>query len=386
MTGEPPDETLDAPPDEPQDAVRAGASADDAAVEAEVATPADTTIRDETAAPVEPALPTAEGVVQVTLDEPPEPTVLPEPAGRTEPWPALPQPALPQPALPQPDITTRPVLPEPASSISPRHETPRRGWWRQTPVGDHTVLFTLLAIGLFLAYLLIEPTPRWLALLAAAVALLGTEGLLRIERRTAFEDGGIDVTPFLFLPALYALTMPVFLEENLRGWWTFPAGLAAGLGLGAVAVAEVASVRERDPLREQARFFAAGATYLVAFALYSLTYSAGLEVRTAIIATGLMSALLAVELLREHEVDQRETLILALAAGLVLAELRWGLHYLPLDGHLAALALLFGFYFVTGILAAHLTRALDALAAVQYGGITAGGVALVVAAHAAGLG
>jgi len=248
------------------------------------------------------------------------------------------------------------------------------------------VLFTAIAVALFLAYLLIEPTPRWLALLAAAIALISTEGLLRISRRTAFDDGGIDVTPFLFLPALYALTAPVFLEENLRGWWVLPAGVAAGVGLGAIAVAEVASVRERDPLREPARFFASGATYFVAFALFSLTYSVGLELRTAVVATGLMSVLLAVELLREHEIDQRETLILSLATGFVLGELRWALHYLPLDGHLAALALLFGFYFVTGILASHLTRALDSVAAMQYGGITAAGVALVIAARLAGLG
>ena len=71
-------------------------------------------------------------------------------------------------------------------------------------------------------------------------------------------------------------------------------------------------------------------------------------------------------MLRDGEIDQLETLVFSAVTGLVIAEVRLTMHYLPIDGHLAALTLLLAFYFVTGLIHAHVTRQLDRNAALEY--------------------
>lgn len=210
------------------------------------------------------------------------------------------------------------------------------------PVTAPAVALMALMTALFLMFLLIEPTPRWMVLFGAGAAALSMDGILRRARREPFESGS-DTTPYLFLPALFVLAAPVFIEHNVRGYWIPLAAIGAGLTLGAIVVAEIASVREHDPVHGAGRFVDAASTYFVAFALFSLTYTFDLDLRPAIVAMVLVSVLLAVELLREGEVDPLETLIFAVITGLVVGELRWTLHFLPIDGHLGALTLLLGF-------------------------------------------
>ena len=252
------------------------------------------------------------------------------------------------------------------------------------PVSGPIVALTLLVTIVFLMFLLIEPTSRWIALFGSALAALAMDGVLRSARRAPFE-ADTDTTPYLFLPALFVLAAPVFIEHNVRGFWAAPAGVAAGLAFGAVAVAEVASVREFDPAKGVGRFVASAATYFVAFALFSLAYRFELELQQAMVAVALVSVLLAVEMLREGEIDPLETLVFAVVTALVVAEVRWTLFYLPLDGYLAGLTLLLTFYFVTGLLHSHLTSHLSAFVAAEYALIAAAGIGLVVWTRAAGL-
>ena len=286
-----------------------------------------------------------------------------------------------------------PVAPEPTMAPSAEADpappvVTRAGGLAAIPLSAPAITLTALVTALFLMFLLIEPTPRWLALFGSAVVALSVDGVLRSARREPFE-AGVDTTPYLFLPALFVLATPVFLEHNVRGYWALPAALAAGVTFGAVVAAQVASVREFDPARGTARFVAVAAAYFVAFALYSLSYRFELDVSPAMAAAALVSALLAVEILREGEVDLLETLVFAAVTALIVAEVRWTLHFLPLDRHLAALTLLLAFYFVTGLLHSHLTRhshgQLSALVAAEYVAIAAAGVALVAGARAAGL-
>lgn len=243
---------------------------------------------------------------------------------------------------------------------------------------------TMLMTVMFLMFLLVEPTPRWVALLGGGIAALSMDGVLRSARRAPFESGA-DTTPYLFLPALFAVAVPIFAEHNVRDFWAAPAALAAGLAFGMVSSAEIASVREFDPARSTARFIASAATYFVAFALYSLTYRFGLDLQAGMVAVALVSALLAVELLHEGAVDPLETLILAVVTALTVAEVRWALHFLPLDSYLAGLALVLGFYLVTGLIHSHLVRQLSAILAAEYALIAGAGVALIIWARTAGL-
>jgi hypothetical protein len=252
------------------------------------------------------------------------------------------------------------------------------------PVTTESVILTALMTIAFLGFLLIEPTPRWLALLGAVVAVLGTDGTLRAARREPFAQGA-DTTPFLFLPALFALAAPVFLEYNVRGFWAIPAGLAAGLAFGGVVVAEIGSVRADEPLRGPARFYAAAATYFVVFALFSLAYAFDLDLTSSVVAMSLIAVLLSVELLRDDQIDALETLVFASVIGVIVGEARWVLQYMPIDGYLAGLTLLLLFYFATGVAHAYITRQLDRTVAAEYGGVALLGIALVAGVRIAGV-
>ena len=243
-----------------------------------------------------------------------------------------------------------------------------------------TVLFTLAC----LMFVLVEPTPRWVALVAAAVVALGADGVLRTARREPFASGA-DTMPYVYLPAMFAFAAPPFIEYSVRGYWVGPAALAAGGTFALLLAAEVASVRPLDRWFARARFVAAAGAYAVTFALCALTYLFDLAIGPAVLAVGLVGVLLAVELLREGEFDPLETLGLAAVTGLVLGQARWVLHYLPLDGYMAGLALVIVFYLTVGVLHAYLTRHLTAGVAGEYAAVTVAGLALVVAARATGV-
>lgn len=243
-----------------------------------------------------------------------------------------------------------------------------------------SLLFTLAC----LMFVLVEPTPRWAALVGAAVAALGADGVLRTARREPFANGA-DTTPFVYLPAMFAFAAPVFIEYGVAGYWVWPAALAAGGLFALLLAAEVASVLALDRWFAPARFIAAAAAYGVTFALCALTYLFGLAVGPAVLAVGLVGVLLAVELLREGEFDPLETLAFAAVTGLVLAQARWVLHYLPLDGYVAGLALVIVFYLTVGVLHAYMTRHLTREVAAEYAMVTVAGLALVVAARVTGV-
>ena len=130
------------------------------------------------------------------------------------------------------------------------------------------VVLTLLVTLAMLMFVLTEPERRWIALAGAAAAAIGADGLLRRARPDTFALG-VSTVPQLILPTLYALALPLFAEHNARGPWTLPAALAAGLGFGAILVAEVRSAREFESGFAPARIVAGAGAYLTAFAVLS---------------------------------------------------------------------------------------------------------------------
>ena len=255
---------------------------------------------------------------------------------------------------------------------------------RRTLVDVTAAVLTVLVTLTFLMYLLVEPTQPWIALLGAVVAALGTDGVLRAARYRAI-DLGLDPTQQIVLPALYALAVPLFIEDTFRGFWVLAGGLVAGLGFGAALVAQVHSTRAYEEWLEFARPVASAAVYVTAFALFSLTYVFELALVPALAAVALASGLLAIELLRDGHADPPDTLAFAGVVALVVTQLRWALHFVPLDGHLAALALLLGFFLTSGVLHAHLTLQLRRTVVAEYVAIAALGGALIVGASTAGL-
>lgn len=269
-----------------------------------------------------------------------------------------------------------------AAVVASPEEAP--GLRRPVPLTAHMAVITALATAVTLAFVLVEPSPRWWLILGAAAVIAGMDGVLRAAWREPFEAGQ-ETAPFLFLPALYILVTPVLIEHNARGEWVLLMGLAGGLGFGAIVWGEVASVRTNALEYPRARLVTTSAAYFTAFGFFSLTYVFQVGLLTAMVAVGLAATMLAIELLREGEIDPLETLGFAVVTGLVVAEGRWLMHYLPLDGYMAGLALLVLFYFVTGVVHSYITREFNPRLALEYGGIAAIGLTLVAAARAAGL-
>ena len=251
-------------------------------------------------------------------------------------------------------------------------------------VPSHAVVLGAVVTLVFLMFVLTEPTQRWLLLLAVVVTAFGTDGVLRggLPRTFAL---GLDTTPQLVLPALYALAIPLFIEENVRGFWSPICAIVAGLGLGLIVLAEAHSVREFERRADAARLVADGASYLTAFALFSLIAAADPGLAAAVAAAALVAGLLSIELLRDASLDLPHVLTFAVAAALISGELRWALHFVPLSGQLVAVVLLLALFFSGGVLAARLRGHLTLELLLQYAVLTALGLATVVAASAAGL-
>lgn len=255
---------------------------------------------------------------------------------------------------------------------------------RLTGVSAHLAVLTGIAMAVILAFLLIEPTPRWFLIVGAGAVILGLDGTLRETWREPFAFGQ-ETAPFLFVPALFMLSVPVLIEHNFHGEFVVLIGIGAGLAFGSLAWAELASVRSFGIEYPQARILVTTNTYLVGFAIFSLTYVFDIGLVPSLFAAGIATAMLAIEILREGEIDPVETLGLSLVAGVVIAEARWLFYYMPLDTYLAGLALLLVFYLVTGLLHSYVLRVLNSGVALQYGGITAAGMSLVAMARMTGL-
>ncbi len=249
--------------------------------------------------------------------------------------------------------------------------------------GHVPVLALVYALGLAL-FLSVEPTEPWVLLAVVALVGLGTDGILRSQTGAPLR-GIADTAPFLFVPVLLALASGLFLEEVVRGYWTAPAVAGAGVLLAASVYAETVSVT-------QGRSYALGRfalhvlTYLAAFAFYAVVYNFDVDLPPSAVAVGLFSLLLAVEVFREAEADAYRALVFSAVIGIVVAEARWALYFVPLEGFLAAVVLLLVFYLATGLIQHYLTGHLNRTIGLEFTLVTAVGLAVVIAGRVLSLG
>jgi hypothetical protein len=234
-----------------------------------------------------------------------------------------------------------------------------------------------LGVGMFLA---VEPTRPWILLLAAALVALGTDGIIRSYPSGVFRDVA-DTAPYLLLPVLLSLGAGLFFEDTATGYWIWPAAVASAALLGAALYGQYVSVNPLAPAYPLARFILTVTTYLTAFAFYAVVYSYGISLLPAAAAVGLVSTLLANDILREAETSPWRTLIYAAAIGLVVAEARWSLHFLPLEGFLAGVFLLLAFYVSTGLVHHTFIGNLSRSIVGEFAGVTLAGLAVVVVAR-----
>lgn len=239
-----------------------------------------------------------------------------------------------------------------------------------------------LGLALFLA---VEPTKPWILLAVVILVGLGTDGILRSHPRGQLR-GIADTAPFLFVPVLLTLATGLFLEEIVLGYWTAPAVLGASGLLAAGLYGEYVSVLSHGPSYALGRFLLNLLTYLAAFAFFAVIYTFNVELVPAAFAVGLFSFLLAVEIFREAEANAYRALVFSAVIGLVVAEARWSLYFIPLEGFLAAVLLLLVFYLATGLIQHYLTGHLNRTIAAEFSLVTALGVAVVVVGRVFSLG
>ena len=246
------------------------------------------------------------------------------------------------------------------------------------PRGAYIPLLSIVyALGLAL-FLAVEPTKPWILLAVVALVGLGADGILRSHPRAELR-GVADTAPFLFVPVLLSLATGLFLEEVVRSYWTVPAVIGASVLVGASLHGEYVSVINHGPSYALGRFLLHVLTYLAAFAFYTVVYTFDIELLPSAFAVGLFSLLLAVEVFREAEADAYRALVFSGVIGLVVAEARWALYFIPLEGFLAAVLLLLVFYLATGLIQHYLTGHLNRTITVEFGLVTALGMAVVIA-------
>lgn len=262
-------------------------------------------------------------------------------------------------------------------SLPVREELPPAVDLRGLPRSGHIPVMAVayaLGLGLFLG---VEPTKPWILLVLVGLAAIGTDGILRTHPKGDFQTLA-DTAPFLFVPVLLALASGLFLEEVVEGYWAVPAVLAAAVLFAASLYGEYASVERHGPSYPLGRFALNVLTYLSAFAFYAVVYRFDVELLPSAFAVGLVSLLLAVEIFREGEADPYRALVFAGVIGLIVAEARWSLHFIPLEGFLAGVFLLLAFYLTTGVIQHYLAGSLRRPILLEFAAVSAAGLAVVI--------
>jgi Protein of unknown function (DUF5656) len=231
-----------------------------------------------------------------------------------------------------------------------------------------------VGLGLFLA---VEPTRPWILLMVTGLVALGTDGILRTHPSSIEQEDVAWTAPLLFLPTLLALASGLFLEDVMSGYWVVPGVAIAGGLMGAVLYAEYISVETYSPQYTGARFVLNLGTFLTAFGFYAVVYSFDVALVPAALTVGLVSLLLAVEVLRESEADPVRALVFAAAVGIVVAQARWALYFLPLESYLAGVFLLLVFYLTSGLVQHHLNDDLHPPVVAEFSLITIIGILIV---------
>ncbi len=247
---------------------------------------------------------------------------------------------------------------------------------RSRPAGGLAARLTLLVLVCgtgVVGYLGIRPTQSWLLALTAVLVALSVDGIVRTHPKWQ-QHGIASGLVHLTLPGIAVLATGFFIDQTLEGYARTGAGVVAAPAIGLVAFGLYTSVDYQSPWYGAMRLILAIATYLAAFALFSVSYAGDTTLPVSALVVGAVAALLATELIRESRLLDNRSLIAGFAIGLSLAELRIALYFFPLDGLLGGALLVIGFYLATGLVHHLSDRDLQFLTLLEY--LTVAGVAV----------
>ena len=272
-------------------------------------------------------------------------------------------------------MATSPTL---ERSAPTQHDTdPTFAYTGVSRAGRIPLLSLVFCVGLAL-FISVEPVQPLLLLALTAIMGLGADGIIRAHPRAEFHSVA-DTSPYLFVPVLFTLSTGLFLEDVILSYWAVPAVSGAGVLMGATIYAEHISVEPEHPSFPMARFVLNVMTYLTAFGFYAVVYGFDVDLLPAAFAVGLISMLLSIEIFREAEADPIRALVFAAVIGVIVAEARWVLYFLPLEGFLAGIFLLLCFYLTTGLISHYLTEHLERAVLLEFAAVTGVGLSIVIA-------
>ncbi len=277
-------------------------------------------------------------------------------------------------------MATSPMLERGAPPIPGRPQSAQvRGSSR---AGRIPLLALAFTIGLAL-FITIDPVQPWILLVLTALMALGADGIIRSHPSGEFHTIA-DTSPYLFVPVLFTLSSGLFLEDVVLSYWAAPAVIGAGALMACALYAEHVSIEPEDERFPVARFALNVITYLTAFGFYGVVYGFDVDLLPASFAVGLVSMLLSVEVFREAEADPLRALVFAAVIGVIAAETRWVLYFIPLEGFLAGVFILLVFYLTTGVISHYLTEHLERSVLAEFVLVTAAGLAIVIGGRVLG--
>lgn len=241
-------------------------------------------------------------------------------------------------------------------------------------------LVNLLAIAItVLAALFILTGSVPVLFVLPIVAALGLDGVLRGHPLGRLRASG-ESAGQLLLPAGFVVAAALFFRYVSVSYWSLLAALAIGVAFALVCYAEYATL-DIDDANALPRTVLLVAAFAGLYGLLAAFYAYDLSAPAAALLCGVAGAVFAYELYREAELSAAERALYTLAAGFVLAQIRWALQFVRLDGLLAAMFLLLAFYLITGLSLAALARRLERRVAAEYGMVAVIGLVVIVVAR-----
>lgn len=243
------------------------------------------------------------------------------------------------------------------------------------------LLAVVIAAGLGLSLITNPPLLYLLAAFTIGTACVGSDQLIHAHwRQHRRARRRLDMTLWIF-PAL--IVAGGFLVLRLPFFNSGPAvalGIAAATALFvAVVVCQLHGLSNEDPRYHLARFVLTLLVYLSAFGMYSAIYAPRARAAYSATAITLVTALLCLELFRGQLVDGRRALIYAVVLALAVGEVSWALNYWLVSPLAGGLLLLVVLYVGAGITQSHMGGELSRRTLLEYTGVAAGAVALVLA-------
>lgn len=247
--------------------------------------------------------------------------------------------------------------------------------------GRCILLGAAVAVGM-VAYLGVRPHQPWLLWLVVAATALAVDGVVRSHPRWA-GSGILDSVVFAALPALGVLGAGLFIDRTVDGLARPAIALVPAVAIAAIAHAEYLTVDFDLARYGTMRLLLAVTTYLAAFTLFTMVFAGDLSLAPQAVLIGAVSVGLTMDLLRENRLFGLGAILLGVAVGVSMAELRLILYFFPLDSLLGGTLLVIGFYLATGLIHHLLDHDLSWATAGEYVAVAAAATAAVVVTRVA---